>query len=46
MYHNGSKMTISSAVVQWPKPRTLIIEKASSNLARSFFFFSILVFMC
>ena len=38
-------MTISFAVVYWPKHRTLIIEMASSNLARSFYFFSFKQFL-
>ena len=44
MYHNGSNLTIPSAVVQWPKPRTLIIEKASSNHARRFVVFLFVFF--
>ena len=38
MNHNGSNMTISSAVVEWAKLRTRVIEDASSNLARSVLF--------
>ena len=39
-------MNISSAVVQWSKSRTPVLEKASSNLAWSFIFFTVKYFLC